>query len=109
MTKQRDVRERLERANESLQRDPDCPYHLVKRSIAILLQDEDSTFTLEDAEADLLKAYESDPKHLESIEELAHYYDAVVPDQAKARRYAQLCRDAASQLIREMDEILADE
>lgn len=104
--KNQSVRVALRQANETIQRDPGCPYHLVKRSVAILLQAEDAALSIEDAEADLLQAYRRDPKHLEALEELAHYYDAVSPDREKAKEYARQCRDMAARLVSDMDEIL---
>jgi hypothetical protein len=107
MMNDRDVRATLRRVDESLKREPECPYHLVKRAIAIQVQDDEPIYSLQDAEADLLGAHRRDPAHLEALEELAHFYDAVIPDSEKAKAYAQLCRDRAAKLVDDMDRILA--
>jgi hypothetical protein len=109
MTNEPDLRGMLRRVDESLLREPDCPYHLVKRAIAIQVQDTGAEYSLENAENDLLTAFRQDSAHLEALVELAHFYDAVLPDRKKAMEYARLCRDRAANLLDEMNKILQDD
>lgn len=85
---------------------PDCPYLLVFRSILITLENTGTGPSLREAEQDLLQASAVDKSYLPALEELAHYYDAVEPDQKKARLYAAKYVELAGQVISEMKDIL---
>jgi len=62
---------------------------------------------LSEPEECLVKAITLDPNSIEALYEAAHFYEAVVPDAIKARKYATACREKATQILAEMDGILA--
>jgi Tfp pilus assembly protein PilF len=82
-------------------------FSLVQRAMRIQLGNDDGE--LADAESCLLKALELDPNSIEALQEAAHFYDAVMPDAARVRDYASKCRDQATKVVAEMDEILAQD
>jgi hypothetical protein len=83
-------REMLRAVEHALTTHPDCPHLLVLKAMLIQLQDDlDGVPGLEEAERCLLAAYAQNDRFLEAIEELAHLYDAVLHDAAKARMYAE--------------------
>ena len=96
----------LSRAEASLSLVPDCPYHLVNRAIAIQLLDREDGPSLEDALRSLERAHELDPGHIEALQELAHFFDAVAPDETKATHFARLCLEQVQKVSDEMSEIL---
>jgi hypothetical protein len=91
--------------NECLERIPDCPYLLWRRSIVLQLCD-DPRVTLEDAETALLSALNTNPTFLQALEGLAHYYDAVVPDVPKAKEYARRYAELAGPILEQMKFII---
>jgi hypothetical protein len=96
---------RLSRA--LLREHPDCPYLLVFHAIFIQsLGTVDDDHTLDDAEASLLKAHEVDKSYLPALEELAHFYDAVNPDPAKARAFAKTYLEKSRKILEEMQTIV---
>jgi hypothetical protein len=66
------------------------------------------TGELTDVEGCLVKALELWGDNIEALEEIAHFYDAVISDSAKAKHYAGLCRAKALELAKAMDDILKD-
>lgn len=96
----------LEMIGEALEAQPDCPYLLVLQAVLIQAQRTEGPLGLKDAERSLLKAYATDAGYLPAIEELAHYYDAVEPDEEKARAYARQYIDGTSEPLSRMREIL---
>ncbi len=63
---------------------------------------------LSEVEDCLTRAINLDPDNIEALQEIAHLYDAVIPDAEKAKRYAARCREQAMKIITQMDSILAD-
>ena len=61
---------------------------------------------LSEVEDCLQRSLRLDPDNIESLQEAAHFYDAVVPNRQKARRFAAKCRDRAVKLAAEMDAII---
>ena len=80
-------------------------HRLVSRAIGLQLSDDNGK--LKEIESLLLEALKASPDNIEALEEIAHFYDAVMADSEKAAYYANFCRISAAKLIREMDEILA--
>jgi Tfp pilus assembly protein PilF len=60
-----------------------------------------------EAEKYLQKALELDPENMDALRHAAGFYHFVVPDAAKARHYATLCRAQAAKVTAQMDEILS--
>ena len=96
----------LEMIGEALEVHPDCPYLLVLQAVLIQAQRTEGPLGLKDAERSLLRAYEIDAGYLPAIEELAHYYDAVEPDQERPRAYARQYIDKTSEPLLRMRQIL---
>jgi Tfp pilus assembly protein PilF len=63
---------------------------------------------LSEIENCLKKALSLDPTSIEALEEAAHFYDAVVPNAQKARKFAARCRDKAVKVAAEMDNIIKE-
>lgn len=61
---------------------------------------------LSEVEECLVRAIELDPDSLEALQEIAHLYDAVLPNPDKARGFARRCREQAMKIVSEMDGIL---
>ena len=98
----------LRLTTDLLRADGGCPYLLVLRSRLIQVDESDSTLTLEDAENCLLAAVRIDPTYLAALEDLAHYYDAVAPDRAKARLYASQFLEQVNTQVLEMERIQSE-
>jgi hypothetical protein len=102
-------REALQQLSALLRGFPDCPYLLVFFSIFVLWQDsEDDGYTLDDVEAALLKAHEVDKSYLPALEELAHFYDVMKPDPAKARAFASSYIEKTRKILEDMQAIVAE-
>lgn len=100
--------EALALTSELLRAHGDCPYLLVVRARLVQLSSSDPSVTLEDAEACLLAALEIDAGYAPALEELAHYYDVVCPNPAKAREFAARVLEAANTVRADMQSILDD-
>jgi hypothetical protein len=97
------VGEKLRAIEEALGVHPDCPHLLVQKAILIQVQDElDGVPGLEEVERCLLTAYALDDRFLEAIEELAHFYDTVCPDVAKARMFAERYIAVVTPVLRDL-------
>jgi hypothetical protein len=81
-------------------------FELVDRAIRLQLSDDGD---LSEIEKCLQKALTLDPGGIEVLEEAAHFYDAVVPNARKARKFAAQCRNKALKLIAEMDSIIEED
>jgi Tfp pilus assembly protein PilF len=79
-------------------------FKYVDRAIRLQLSEDAA---LSEVEECLNKALKLDPDSVEALQEAAHFYDAVMPNARKARRYAVICREKASKVVGEMEEILA--
>ncbi|MFZ0415129.1 MAG: hypothetical protein WA766_07125 [Candidatus Acidiferrales bacterium] len=87
---------------------PDCPSLLVSRGVVIQLLDHREGPALNEAERSFLRALEVAPDNVSAIEELAHYYDAVVNDPAKAKHFAREYLSRVQPVIEEMRTILRE-
>ena len=97
----------LELSTALLKEYADCPYLLVLHSILIRMEDsEPLSQTLEEAEQVLLRAHSLDQSYLPALEELAHFYDAVSPDPAKARAFAAAYIEKGRKVLDEMQTIV---
>jgi hypothetical protein len=100
------MREKLRLTEEALAAHPECPLLLVRKAILIQTQDVlEGTPSLEEAERCLLEAIALDGKYADALEELAHFYDKVQPDIAKARSFAERYIALVSPVVRDMTEI----
>jgi len=87
---------------------PDCPYLLVTRGMLIQLLDHEHGPPLGEAEENLIRALTLAPGNLDALEELAHYYDAVAPNPAKAKFYAEEYLKRAEPAIEKIKTILSE-
>ncbi len=58
------------------------------------------------AESFLLAAYKINQNDMEVLEELAHFYDVIVPDREKAKQFGVLLLEKLKLLERDMDDIV---
>ena len=72
----------------------------------IQLQGKDTSYTLNQAEAALLRAYELNSNNVEVLVDLMHFYDAVMGDSKKAVKYAKMVRFSAKEAMNDADEIM---
>jgi Tfp pilus assembly protein PilF len=79
-------------------------FELVDRAMRLQLADDNGD--LDEVEDCLNKAIELDPENIHALQEAAHFYESVVPNAEKARKYAATCRRKAATIISEMDGIL---
>jgi len=98
--------EALAGTNALLGAHPDCPYLLVWQAILIQVQGPDSTQTLDDAEASLIRAHTIDPNYLPALEELAHFYDAVKCNREKAREFASRYIQRSQKIVNNLRTII---
>ena len=80
-------------------------FELVDRAIRLQLSDDAELPEIEDC---LKRALSLDPNSIEVLQEAAHFYDAVVPNARKARKFATHCRDKAVKVVAEMDSIIKE-
>ena len=91
-----------------LKRHSECADLWILRGDLIQLLDAEDGPPLNEAAASYSKALRLNPNCLETIEGLAHYYDAVDHNPIKARRYAERYIQRATKSISEMERIIAD-
>lgn len=84
------------------------PFLHATKARLIMLHSEGCQYSLEDAGKCLLSAQEINPNDLEVIEELAHFYDIVMPDSKLASHYATLLLEKIGAMSKDMAEILDD-
>jgi len=82
--------------------------HLLRGQL-IQLQDENTPYSLEDAEQAFRRAVELDTTYFDAIVELMHFYDAVCPDTPKAIEYAKQVKAFAQKALSEADTILEEQ
>jgi len=87
----------------------ECPCLWNYRGVLILLDESDNPPPLEEAAKSFSRALELDPKNLEALEELAHYYDAIDSQPDMARKYASEYVENVKPVIDAMERILAEE
>jgi hypothetical protein len=80
-------------------------FELADRAMRLQLSDDAELSEIEEC---LQKALRLDPNSIEVLQEAAHFYDAVVPNARKARKFAAHCRDKAVKLVAEMDGIIKE-
>jgi len=102
----RDFKQAFKLIEESVAVEQTNPYLWNLRADVIQLLDIPDGPPLLEVEKSYLKALEINPEDLESIESLAHYYDAVSTDIEKSKRYAALYLNKASKTCAAMDAIL---
>lgn len=83
---------------------PECAHLWVLRGILIQLSDI-STLTLEDAEQSFLKALEIEPDFIEALEDLTHFYYAVMDDKEKTRAILNRLDESLSRVSAGVQEI----
>jgi len=86
----------------------ECPNLWNIRGDLIQLIEAKDAPPLSEAAKSYRRALKLNPNCLESIESLAHYYDAVDPQPAKARYYANVYVKKAEDILYQMKKILAD-
>ncbi len=97
--------EALHHIKELLAKDESNPsYWVVLGDLIQLQQEEPLLYTLKDAEEAYLKAIEIDPRSLAALEELFHFYHAVIQDYEKAAKYANLFLDRIRLTLSKIEE-----
>jgi tetratricopeptide (TPR) repeat protein len=92
-----------------LARHRECPHLWNLRGDLIQLLETQDGPPLAEAAKSYKTALRLDPNNLETLESLAHFYDAVEPKPATAKRYAQGYIAKAKRGIAEMERVIADE
>ncbi len=85
-----------------------CPHLWNLRGDAIQLSEDLPGLELKDAELSYKTALELNPNDLETLESLAHFYDAVDDNPKEAKRFAQAYVILAAKSLKEMEKILAE-
>jgi len=80
----------LKRADQAAAAWPGSAAILRLRAALIQLAPEHSSYSLDEALACYKRALEVDPGAVETLEDLAHFYDAVLGNQTQAREYFAL-------------------
>jgi hypothetical protein len=80
-------------------------FELVDRAIQLQLSDDGDLSEIENC---LQQACKLDPNSIEVLQEIAHFYDAVVVNARKARKLAAQCREKALKVVAEMDSIIKE-
>jgi len=81
--------------------------HLLRGQL-IQLQDENTSYPLDEVEKSLQRAVELEATYFDALVELMHFYDAVCPDMPKAITYAKQVKTIAQQALDEASAILAE-
>lgn len=68
------------------------PDFFVLKGVLIQLSDVND-YNLADVEKNYLKALKLDPENINALEELYHFYDAVMDDETKAKKYMKKLDD----------------
>jgi hypothetical protein len=85
------------------------PWLWITKADAILLSETSLKNPLEVAEQCYLKALSINPKDLDALESLAHFYDAIVVKPRLARKYARQFLMLVSDKIEKMRSIAGEE
>jgi len=80
-------------------------FELVDQAIRLQLSDDAELPEIEDC---LKRALSLDPESIEVLQEAAQFYDAVIPNARKARKFAAHCRGKALKIVAEMDSIIKE-
>ncbi len=81
--------------------------HLLRGQL-IQLQDENTTYTLDEVEKAFQMAVELDATYFDALVELMHFYDAVCPNAPKAITYAKQVKTIAQKALDEASAVLAE-
>ena len=92
-----------------LTRRKECPYLWNLRGNLIQLLETQDGPPLAEAAKSYKTALRLNPNDLETLENLAHFYDAVEPKPAKAKRYAEAYIAKAKRGLAEMERVMVDE
>ncbi|HXP61576.1 MAG TPA: hypothetical protein VN829_13850 [Dongiaceae bacterium] len=87
----------------------DCPHLWNLRGDLIQLVETQDGPPLAEAEKSYKRALRLNANDLEALESLAHFYDAVDPNPAKAKRYAEAYIARAKRGLSEMERVIAQE
>jgi hypothetical protein len=98
--------EALAAVDSMVSSNPQCACLLVHKARLIMVQPSTAGPSLSEAEMCLLRARELDSECLEAIEELAHFYDAVLPNKEKAAHFASIFIADVSPRLSRMKEIV---
>lgn len=79
-------------------------FKLVDQAMRLQLTDDGDLVEIEEC---LKKALKLNPDSIEALKEAAHFYDAVVPNANRARKYAARCLAKVDEAATEMKGILA--
>ena len=99
----------LARLESLLMHQQECPYLWTLRGDLIQLYETQDGPPLKEAAISYRKALRLDPHDLYAIKSLAHFYDAVEPKPATAKRYAEAYIAKAKCGLAEMERVIADE
>ncbi len=97
----------LTKLEKLLARHKECPHLWNLRGDFIQLLDTQAGPPLTEAAKSYKVALRIDPNNLETLESLAHFYDAVEPKPARAKRYAQAYIANAKRGVVEMERVAA--
>ena len=98
--------EALAQVDQLLEANPFAAQLHLLRGQLIQLQDENTPYSLEDAEKAFQRAVELDATYFDALVELMHFYDAVCPDTPKAVAYAKQVKALARKALAEAHTIL---
>ena len=104
--KNKEFKSALAAVDDLLKSSHECPYLLRRRGMLILLQEDDSWPSLEEAEACLLRAHDLAPNNLDTLEELVHFYAVIIPNPDKARHYARMFEESIAEKLHRIQEVL---
>jgi tetratricopeptide (TPR) repeat protein len=88
----------LARADEAIAAWPKSAAILRLKAALIQLASENSHYSLEDALECYKSALAIDPLNVETLEDIAHFYDAVLDDQAEAQTHFALAKQERQRL-----------
>jgi len=92
-----------------LARHRECPHLWNARGDLIQLLETQDGPPLAEAAKSYKTALRLNPNDLETLESLAHFYDAVDPKPVTAKRYAEVYIAKAKRGLAEMERVIADE
>jgi predicted Zn-dependent protease len=108
LAREKRIHDALQGIDEAISAYADNPSLWIMRGDLIQLVDSAPLGSLTEAERSYHRALELDPDNLEAIESLAHYYDAVGADPAKAKEFAAKYIGVSGKKCAEMSAILSE-
>jgi len=109
LSKRKKFEKALAKLGKLLARHKECPHLWNLRGDLIQLLETQDGPPLAEAAKSYKTALRLNPNNLETLESLAHFYDAVEPKPATAKRYAEAYITKAKRGIAEMERVIADE